>query len=68
VIEQQVNIFATGDFWGGFFGGGGEFKFLIFMGNNHVAVDGLANGNGGVLQAAPTRGLQLINLVIVRKF
>jgi hypothetical protein len=32
------------------------------MGNNHIPVDGLANGDGGVLQTAPARGLQLINL------
>ena len=60
-----MGLFATGDHGCGFFGGNFITKPLIFIGNNHVSVDGLANGDAGVLQAATLAVLDLVHLVII---
>ena len=60
-----MGFFASGDFWGGLFGGGCIIKSLVFIKNNHASVDGLANGDGGLLQAATLAVLDLVHLIII---
>ena len=60
-----MNFFATSDFLRSPFGDSDIVKSLILIVNNHTSVDGLANGDRGVLQATTGGILNLVELIII---